>query len=256
MKTMNCRSVQRLIDDTGPGDLLGAAVSDHIRTCSACGQFSRDDVKLRGLMSSLGTVEAPGDFEFRLRARLAGEKHRNVSHGFGFFKPGFRAATLATVALIIVSGVFVASLRKTAPSAPPSDNQLAARESEQPVNLGKPGLQAVVSPTDTAAQEKQTGVTAKTPQRRRNVFTYNTVANGRLGTREMASRPATIMRPEELIAGRREFPIRASSQPLKVSVDDGRGSSRTISLPSVSFGSQRVLAQNTSPLLASARGDW
>jgi hypothetical protein len=37
------------------------------------------------------------------------------------------------------------------------------------------------------------------------------------------------------------FPIEASSQSLKVSLDDGRGNARTISFPTVSFGSQRVL---------------
>ena len=39
------------------------------------------------------------------------------------------------------------------------------------------------------------------------------------------------------------FPINASYQSHSVSVDNGRGTSRTISLPSVSFGSQRTLSQ-------------
>jgi hypothetical protein len=37
------------------------------------------------------------------------------------------------------------------------------------------------------------------------------------------------------------FPIEASVQSVKVSLDDGRGNAHTISFPSVSFGSQRVL---------------
>ena len=37
------------------------------------------------------------------------------------------------------------------------------------------------------------------------------------------------------------FPIEASVQSLKVSLDDGRGNARTISFPTVSFGSQRML---------------
>jgi hypothetical protein len=37
------------------------------------------------------------------------------------------------------------------------------------------------------------------------------------------------------------FPIDASSQSLKVSLDDGRGNARTISVPTIRFGSQRML---------------
>jgi len=80
--------------------------------------------------------------------------------------------------------------------------------------------------------------------------------NQRLKTRDLSSTAATVLRPTDAMAenGSSVFPIGASYQSLKVSLDDGRGSSRTISLPSVSFGSQRVLAQ--APLLASARSAW
>jgi hypothetical protein len=37
------------------------------------------------------------------------------------------------------------------------------------------------------------------------------------------------------------FPIDASLQPFKVSLDDGRGNAKTISVPTISFGSQRIV---------------
>jgi hypothetical protein len=42
------------------------------------------------------------------------------------------------------------------------------------------------------------------------------------------------------------FPVDASQQSLKVSLFDSRGNPKTISLPSVSFGSQRVVPTTTS----------
>jgi hypothetical protein len=51
----------------------------------------------------------------------------------------------------------------------------------------------------------------------------------------------------EVINGRepaREFevlPLDSSLQSFKVSLDDGRGNARTISVPTISFGSQRML---------------
>jgi hypothetical protein len=38
------------------------------------------------------------------------------------------------------------------------------------------------------------------------------------------------------------FPIDASLQSLRLSIDDGQGNARTILVPTISFGSQRVLA--------------
>jgi hypothetical protein len=79
----------------------------------------------------------------------------------------------------------------------------------------------------------------------------------RLETQDLGSTGAKVLRANATDAtGSSGFPIGTSQQSLKVSLDDGRGTSRTISLPSVSFGSQRVLAQNSAPLLASARSDW
>ena len=37
------------------------------------------------------------------------------------------------------------------------------------------------------------------------------------------------------------FPIDASLQSFKVSLDDGRGNARTISVPTLTFGSQRLV---------------
>jgi hypothetical protein len=49
------------------------------------------------------------------------------------------------------------------------------------------------------------------------------------------------------------FPIEASLQSVKVSLDDGRGNARTISFPPVSFGSQRVL---TTANQFAPKGNW
>ena len=49
------------------------------------------------------------------------------------------------------------------------------------------------------------------------------------------------------------LPLDSSLQSFKVSLDDGRGNARTISVPTISFGSQRML--QTANQYASKR-DW
>jgi hypothetical protein len=98
--------------------------------------------------------------------------------------------------------------------------------------------------------------------KRRNAIRQTAVASRRdfnsQSTRDLSSTPAPVLRRDQLaeVYPASAFPIDAGYQSLKVSLDDGRGTSRTISLPSVSFGSQRYLSQSSSPIVASARDTW
>src|SRR5688572_25408851 len=110
MREMNCRNVRREIEEVAAGDLLSSSATDHLKNCPQCETFREERLKLREMLSTLGAVEAPGDFEFRLRARLANEKRgqpfvmRNLSFGF-------RSATVATILLLIGSALLFVSLR-------------------------------------------------------------------------------------------------------------------------------------------------
>jgi hypothetical protein len=264
---MNCKSVRREIEEVASDHLLSSSVNDHIENCLECRTFSKDRLKLREMLSNLGAVTAPDDFDFRLRARLANEK-RGGAHPFAMrnLSFGFRSAAFATILLLIGSAFLFVRFSK------PSDSSLSAKATkpsstttdkpaiEQPVAQGGPGLQ-----TDGPS----TGMTPVNPVSLSNLRVAkrhgglrNEVAslgeNPRLKTRDLSSTAAPVFRSTDAMAanGSSVFPIGASYQSLKVSLDDGRGSSRTISLPSVTFGSQRVLAQSPSPLLASARSAW
>jgi len=66
-----------------------------------------------------------------------------------------------------------------------------------------------------------------------------------MATNESASTQATVIRAPEILADT-VIPVDASQQSLRVSLFDGRGNPRTISVPTVTFGSQRVVPQATS----------
>jgi hypothetical protein len=78
--------------------------------------------------------------------------------------------------------------------------------------------------------------------------------------KDLSSLPAAVLKREESVASAGASPIfliDASYQSLKVSLDDKTGASRTIWLPSVSFGSQRVLASGNSPMMTTpTKGVW
>lgn len=257
MRTMNCRNVRREVEEAGPGDLLSTSVAEHMTNCPDCVRFSEEDVKLREIVSSLGMVEAPGDFEFRLRARLAGEK-RGVAHHFslGSFSFGFRSAAFVSLLLLFASALLIVSMRSPRDSSLTASDATPAATAVDSKGLYQPAADQQ-SNQPTVAMAPNTLNTQATPaQKRRGEKIASAGNTGRLKTRDMASVPARVFRPSDLAVRASDFPIEARSQALKVSLDDGRGSSRTISLPAVSFGSQRAVSQSTSPLIASARGSW
>ena len=262
MRNMNCQSIRREIEEAGSAGFLSAAALSHLEACAACQTLFRQQTNLQAILSGLGTVEAPGDFDFRLRARLAGEKRMGaLSLPFGNLSLGLRSTAVAAILLLIGSAVLFVALKSGPNTSVAGGNQVPV----QPVTPGSTGGKptpvngVVKSGSDDVAQgpieqdHLPAGRAPKVPRMSREIAG---VRNGnRFGARDMSQKGAQVDR----LAGTyptAAFPIDASYQPLKVSVDDSRGASRTISVPSVSFGSQRTLSQTASPLLASARDTW
>ena len=251
---MNCQNVRREVDETAPGDLLSAFARRHMSACRECRAFSEEHHKLQDILSSLGTIEAPGDFDFRLRARLAGEKAGNAHFPLTFASLSFGVRAAAVAALLVVVGSVAFFNFK-----PSSNDALVANNSTPSTAVDGKATPVAVAPvvietTPVAANEGNV-----VPRRgvRPRLGALATAQNTpRIGTRDIGSTPAPIFKASELNARGADYKIESSAQPMKVSLDNGKGSSRTISLPPVSFGSQRVMAQGSAPLMASARGSW
>ena len=270
MRNINCRDIRRDIEDAAPGKWLSAEVNDHVAGCVACEKLLRQQTKLRELVSSLGTVEAPADFDFRLRARLAGEK-RAPTHLFGHFSFGFGSAAVVTALLLVGSALMFLSFRTrsntllTADVTKPGANQKASNPIPQketvstnsPVGVGGSSQTTKSDLIDEGVKSPEQPVRKRSNGMRQTELASVRGINSQR-TRDLSSTPAPVLKRDQVaeIYPTSAFPIDAAYQSLKVSLDDGRGSSRTISLPTVSFGSQRSLSQSGSPLLASARGAW
>ena len=182
----------------------------------------------------------------------------------------FRAPALITVLLLIGSALLFLSLRTPVDNPHLSgESKLAPNQKEATAIQQAGNDRQQSSGTQVAAPNTtQPDVSAKlnlfeSPTQRRTAGRrllpdqVGSVRDGeRQRTRDLSSTQAAVFRPTEQLAQTGTspvFPIDASYQSLKLSFDDGRGSARTISLPKVSFGSQRVLAQGGS---SSPRGSW
>ena len=270
MRNINCLNIQREIEEAGSADLLSAAAISHLDACAACEKLSRQQTKLQAIVSSLATVEAPGDFDFRLRARLAAEKHGGArSLPFANLSFGLRSVAVAAILLLIGSAIVFVAFNSSSDNPVAGGKQVAPKPvtpDSEPKQIVVPGSETP-GPNQLAAESKKDESAPIGPSFRpvgqapkgrglRNQFA-TLKAGHRFETRDLSgTRPPVWTRDDQFAESfpTAAFPIDASYQSLKLSVDNGRGTSRTISLPSVSFGSQRTLSQNTSPIMA--RGSW
>lgn len=259
MSKTDCRNVRRELEDAATGELLSAPARAHLSNCASCSTFGDEQQKLKEMVASLGTIEAPADFDFKLRARLAASRssRRDLLSGNGF---GMRSIAVAT--LVLLFGVIVILVTVRSPSVESVQNNQPTQtiKKEQPSERsGAPIEVAATSPAQAANSvdlQRSPSIRNVTRRSGSSMSQYASARSGRVRATDLSAMAAPVWRPAETALGSSVFPLGASYQPLKVSVDDGRGSSRTISLPRVSFGSSRVLARNPAPVMASMRDSW
>lgn len=98
------------VDSASGREQLGAPAARHLSECSSCGQYASETFALMSLLAGQPAVEAPADFDFRLRAQLARARDRQQPMGGlrAFWSRSFslQQAGLALTALAL----FAASL--------------------------------------------------------------------------------------------------------------------------------------------------
>lgn len=250
MKRVNCRSVCFQIDAAEAGWEPSSTITEHLLTCDNCRAFFADRAKLRQMVAGLGQVEVPPDFDFRLRARLAAEDQRPTrSFSFGGLRLRMPTAVVATLAVIVV-GAFVFRSLNVQPVTTTSLRGPDLVNDSQPSNVTGP-----IDGRDVGLGANPSVPKQPPPRLQRRVNQVAANQKGRANSRDFSSGSAPVVKNEESVAS--AFAVDTSQQSLKVSLDDGTGVSRTISVPRVSFGSQRAFGEQSAFIKTSAsKGDW
>ena len=245
MNKTTCSAIQRKLDELLLDDGLGSEVSTHLAGCPECSDFHLKGTRLRQLVGSLGAVSAPADFDFRLRARLANE---DTGSTFLFWSNRYRTVAAALVVALIVGVSFVV--------------YQMVRSKSTSVNVtssGTPGKNIAapqVTPQITRVEEQKPqtageSMVAKAPQFKNVIHKRGLSSDSRpkraMAVTELSSDRAPLVRDSKSeVSSEAIFPVDASQRSLRMSLFDSRGNPKTISLPSVSFGSQRVVPTNAS----------
>ena len=236
MRNNNCEVIRRELDELMLDGTCSTSAAEHLKECSDCREFNRTQTKLRRMVGSLGTVEAPPDFDFRLRARLANDSTSNVFHYWPLVQRGL---AVAAVLIVIAFGVIVVrnvvnqpkEVVAEKPSTPPQSPRQV--ESPQQPNPTSGSEQTAVHVSTSGSDKNRNERKAQPgPRIKRPLSTVDSAFD----RAEVISRSEAVNFDASTV-----FPIDTSLEPLRLSLDDGRGNARTISVPTIRFGSQRML---------------
>jgi hypothetical protein len=269
-----CREVRREIEEAGPDERLSTEASAHVRVCSSCREFDSEQAALRRLIGSVETVAAPADFEFRLRARLAAAEKSSWRRLLRFeAAPGMPAIALAaSFALLVTAAVIFKQIQSNRTTARPTSQtieEIAAGQDDSqvfPLKVETDGQQA----SDASGQgvkdaqklnHEEPGSAVESKPRSPLEKTAKTSFERGVSSPE-SNRPRT----QSVDFGASVAPViplvvvqgPATNQPVRVSLDDGLGKTRTVSLQPVTFGSQNLIEQSTASRtsFSDPRGIW
>lgn len=260
MNSKQCRITRQEIEQSELHQRLSDPALRHIESCGPCRDFRVERTRLRELVGRLEPIAAPGDFDVRLRARIAAERQQSARGSFfnRFVVSTPVIAVAAVVVMLTGSIVWFAQHRRSQDSTIASGASAGTERTSGPNDKSAESANTT-SPTVAAATNPPPTLTAQASKgREQNAFRET---SGRSAGARGPIVPATdfnvtgaeSIRQGEQRAG--EVSLSAPVKPLVVSLEDDRGAKRRISLPPVSFGSQR-LVDNRLPVSSTNSRSW
>jgi hypothetical protein len=120
---MNCKQIREAIDAASGHNSYSGYVASHLSGCPDCHRYSDEAASLLRLLSAQPRVEAPPDFEFKVRARIANAQAAPAIDPQGFlqkirpwtFSWGQTFATAAALTLVVTVSTLYINSYKVAP---------------------------------------------------------------------------------------------------------------------------------------------
>ena len=255
MKWIECRATRQEIDQAEAGASLNAQAQGHVASCATCRAFQTERARLRELLTSLEPVTAPADFDFRLRARIASHTDSLEPRSlFGRFILSTPAIALAAALVLGVSIVWFAQHRTQTPTvatiAPTPAREGNATSIDNSSKQSKEAKAVDTAPTTTIGVNPR--VDAPVYLVKGGRVQFKDPQAGR-GSRDLSDSSAPSIKQGQ---NADDVYVSAPARPMVLSFQDDKGATRTVSLPPVSFGSQRLLESRVVPVSLKNTRDW
>ncbi|MBC7930951.1 MAG: hypothetical protein H7Z38_10360 [Rubrivivax sp.] len=242
----DCKAYREEMEESGGAHGLSLEASAHAGVCPSCDKFGREHGSLRRLVAGLGKVEAPADFEFRLRARMKTEKGGGKYNLLPLrIAPGLAWAAAACIIVVSASLYILQERRNTNISQQASRIAKSGDEALRVVGENRPAESA-----STIIEEVKVDTpTAIVPVKSAGVNNGRVLSRHhfRAASRNEPRREAASVGSAEFIVTpakvlRMKIPLSTTPESLRFVVRDERGNTRHVPMRAVSFGSQELVA--------------
>lgn len=265
---MSCKKFRTEIEEAGRTASLGAAASAHLVSCASCRAFRSEREALRGLVANLARVDAPADFEFRLRARIARSEDESHAHTTRrTFVPG--AAWLAVAGcLVLALGVFInfhqpqKQSRETASAA--GSAATVETRSASPVEAATPresnehatGLETVA----TSINPVRSASRAPREQRREKFVlpseTVEEIAQTQPAAGQQETHVSDVTGSPIYVGSPIPLPVTTQEKRLEALFKDAHGAQRVVAIDPVTFGARGQTPSRVNMKNVSYTGVW
>lgn len=242
----DCKAYREEMKASGGTRGLSLEASKHAGACSSCGKFGREHDSLRRLVAGLGKVEAPADFEFRLRARMKSGKGGGK---YNFLRPrlapGLAWAAAACI-LVVSASLYILQERRS-----PGGSQQASQSigsGDEALSVAGANRRAGSAPTiiEEVKVDTPTGTvvvkSATVNNRRVSSRHHFRVVSRNEPRRKAVSGDSAEFSLTSAKVLRLKIPLSKSPESLRFVVRDERGNTRPVPMRAVSFGSQELVA--------------
>lgn len=255
----DCKAYREVIEELAGVGRLSAEARAHVNACASCRGLEEERASLRRLVRGLGRVEAPADFEFRLRARI---KSARGGRGRWPLRPAYGFAALAASALFLFvsASLYVTQQRQAKPGAGRHEALAAGDAKPVRANMAARTTDAGAATTDRAVADPVKniadlgGPTPMAVQGVRHRAKARAAFAARAGDVAQSAPPVVAgaknsltasLKPAQVIERSQTLtvPVGTSAEPLRVVLRDESGAQRVVPMRSVSFGSQELIAR-------------
>lgn len=280
MSEMNCKQYRAGLEETdiAAGETR-ARFASHAADCAQCRGLGDELAALRGLVAGLARVDAPPDFEFRLRARIRAAESAPARSWSQALRP--RAAWLAAAGCVALAAALALQTRNSlTPNAPATAQPPAAARSganpaaPEAVNLATRDSSGTTATRDSSGEKADEIAGAQSSASRggsneavvtrrgtRAAVAAN-VARTPHGRAETAAQPGRegvapgndLSTPTEtntlsmtgspvIVSSAIPLPVSADERPLQVLFKDTQGAARVVNVNPITFGSNDPAAR-------------
>src|SRR5688572_12848362 len=268
----DCKVYRREIVEGFDGGAWSRGARAHAESCGACGEELRGRDSLPAVVRGLSKVEAPADFEYGRRARMAASGSGGRRAPLRGLRLVYAFAPVAAAAcfLVVSASLYLRQASQTgAPEAPavvatkPAENVVReqpekdsagsqVRESKRTDVRPSPGVASV----GKSSQQRQPIQRSRAASRMSNEVASANEARAAL---QRNTTVASVYAARVITGQGGPFALKTTGEPMRMILRDERGVGRVVPMRPVSFGAQELIAREGVSRQASAaenEGVW